>query len=57
MGVNTKFINFVFTPTQLIQNLQYDTIINKHVHLFRECFYICKQNDIKITMITIHSSV
>ena len=33
MGVNTKFkiwelhiVNFVFTPTQLIQNIQYDNI-------------------------------
>ena len=35
MGVNTKFtiwelhiVNFVFTSTQLIQNLQYDNISN-----------------------------
>ena len=42
MGVNTKFynmtschiVNFVFTPTQLIQNLQYDKILT---------FYLNKQ--------------
>ena len=62
MGVNTKYtiyqscqyiVNFVFTPTQLIQNLQYDIKVRKDICKARSVERIFENDSISVAVVIV----